>query len=170
MSDRVHIIGHFVPNAVLRTIKHSPDTLIECHAAAAAVLRMNNAQSKVALEVVPIMRGEKGDKPAHLWSGTSLAIETPSGVFGVSVDLKGEKGDTGTSDWNDLVNKPPLSHTQDFLNTTTINATHNMQKRPSVRVEDTAGTQWIPPRISYPSLNEVIVQFDTALSGTIFLS
>lgn len=92
MSDRVHIIGHFVPNAVLRTIKHSPDTLIECHAAAAAVLRMNNAQSKVALEVVPIMRGVKGDKPAHIWTGTSISWENPDGSFGASVNLKGESG------------------------------------------------------------------------------
>jgi hypothetical protein len=170
MSDRVHIIGHFVPNAVLRTIKHSPDTLIECHAAAAAVLRMNNAKSHVALEVVPIMRGEKGDMPAHTWNGTSLSIEMPSGGFGISVDLKGEKGDIGTSDWDDLTNKPPLTHRQDFLNTNLIYVSHGMRKNPAVFIEDTGGSQWIPKKINHLSLNDMSIEFDTVLSGTVFLS
>ena len=40
-------------------------------------------------------QGPTGDKPAHQWSGTSLAFENPDGTMGTSVDLKGPKGDKG---------------------------------------------------------------------------
>ena len=40
-------------------------------------------------------QGEKGDKPAHNWEGTSLQFENPDGTFGEFVDLKGSKGDKG---------------------------------------------------------------------------
>lgn len=38
-------------------------------------------------------KGDKGDKPAHEWNGTSLSFENPDGSMGESVNLKGEKGD-----------------------------------------------------------------------------
>ncbi len=89
----LQIIGHAVPAAVLRTIAQSPSTLIEAHAAAAATLRMGNAQSRIVLEVLPLMRGTRGDKPAHMWDGTSLAFENTDGSFGAEVDLKGASGE-----------------------------------------------------------------------------
>lgn len=36
------------------------------------------------------LKGEKGDKPAHLWDGTKLSFESPDGTFGEPVDLRGE--------------------------------------------------------------------------------
>lgn len=41
-------------------------------------------------KTTPLPKGEKGDKPAHQWVGTSLAFENPNGVMGVAVDLKGD--------------------------------------------------------------------------------
>lgn len=38
----------------------------------------------------PLPKGDKGDKPAHVWTGTKLAFENPNGVMGVAVDLKGD--------------------------------------------------------------------------------
>ena len=45
----------------------------------------------------PGEKGDKGDKPGHKWSGTSLSIENPDGSWGTPVDLKGEEGDPGTA-------------------------------------------------------------------------
>jgi len=39
--------------------------------------------------------GPKGDKPDHVWSGTSLRFELPDGTWGSYVNLKGEKGVDG---------------------------------------------------------------------------
>lgn len=41
------------------------------------------------------LKGEKGDVPAHKWSGYSLSFENPDGTYGSSRYLKGSKGDTG---------------------------------------------------------------------------
>lgn len=38
--------------------------------------------------------GDKGDKPAHSWSGTQLRFENPNGTWGTYVDLKGNDGYT----------------------------------------------------------------------------
>ncbi|MBT2661953.1 hypothetical protein [Bacillus sp. ISL-45] len=40
-------------------------------------------------------KGDKGDKPLHQWSGTSLRFENPDGTLGTYVNLKGDKGDKG---------------------------------------------------------------------------
>lgn len=42
-------------------------------------------------------QGLDGPAPAHKWSGTSLIILNPDGTDGGAVDLKGQKGDTGSS-------------------------------------------------------------------------
>ena len=47
------------------------------------------------LKTTPLPKGDKGDKPTHVWSGTSLAFELPNGVMGASVNLKGEQGEQG---------------------------------------------------------------------------
>ena len=44
-------------------------------------------------KTTPLPTGEKGDKPAHQWTGTSLAFENPNGSMGMSVNLKGETKD-----------------------------------------------------------------------------
>lgn len=51
-------------------------------------------RSDLAAELTPFF---KGDKPAHTWSGTSLAFERPDGSFDSLVDLKGAPGDNGTN-------------------------------------------------------------------------
>lgn len=45
---------------------------------------------------VTIPIGEKGDKPAHQWSGTSVRFQTPSGSWGSYTDLRGPKGTNAT--------------------------------------------------------------------------
>ena len=61
-------------------------------------------QDLVDIELTPGPEGPpgpKGDKPGHVWEGTSLSFEQPDGSFGPFVDLKGaqgpkgDKGDTG---------------------------------------------------------------------------
>ena len=49
-----------------------------------------------AFECVPIPIGEKGEKPAHQWSGTSVRFQTPSGGWGSYTDLRGPKGTNAT--------------------------------------------------------------------------
>lgn len=41
--------------------------------------------------------GVKGNKPAHYWSGTTLAFENPDGSVETPVDLKGATGNTGAT-------------------------------------------------------------------------
>lgn len=38
------------------------------------------------------LKGDKGDKPRHKWTGTSLSFENPDGSWGSPVNLKGEEG------------------------------------------------------------------------------
>ena len=40
-------------------------------------------------------QGLKGDKPAHIWSGTSLRFQNPDGSYGLSVNLQGPAGIQG---------------------------------------------------------------------------
>ena len=42
------------------------------------------------------IKGQKGDKPAHQWVGTSLQFENPDGTQGASVNLKGNTGPANT--------------------------------------------------------------------------
>lgn len=48
-------------------------------------------------------KGDKGDMPAHQWTGTALSFEKPDGSFDTPVDLKGEKGDGTTPDQIDQI-------------------------------------------------------------------
>lgn len=41
-------------------------------------------------KTTPLPKGDKGDKPSHQWTGTSLAFENPNGSMGVAVDLQGK--------------------------------------------------------------------------------
>ncbi|MDY0215376.1 MAG: hypothetical protein RBS19_00330, partial [Bacteroidales bacterium] len=43
------------------------------------------------------LKGAKGDKPAHSWSGTSLRFENPNGSYGSYVNLRGPQGIPGPS-------------------------------------------------------------------------
>lgn len=40
--------------------------------------------------------GPAGPRPAHEWSGTRLRFQNPDGSWGAYVDLKGDKGDSGS--------------------------------------------------------------------------
>lgn len=72
-----------------------------------------------------------------------------------------------TTDFNGL---PPITYRHDFTATNSISITHNMQKRPAVYIEDTAGTVWVPKKINHTTLNQLTIEFDTAFSGTAFLA
>jgi hypothetical protein len=65
---------------------------------------------------------------------------------------------------------PPITFQQDFLNTNSITVNHNMQKKPSVYIEDTGGNVWVPKKINHTTLNTLNIQLDTVFSGTVFLS
>lgn len=49
-----------------------------------------------AFECTTIPIGEKGEKPAHQWSGTSVRFQTPSGSWGSYSNLRGPKGTNAT--------------------------------------------------------------------------
>lgn len=71
------------------------NTVIGAQAADQALLQLKQVNSQFVLDVVPMMRGAKGDtggKPAHRWVGTSISFENSDGVFGELVDLKGVEG------------------------------------------------------------------------------
>ena len=42
-------------------------------------------------------KGEKGDPPDHKWDGTKLSFQHPDGSWGKKVDLRGPKGEVGSS-------------------------------------------------------------------------
>lgn len=44
------------------------------------------------------LRGPAGLSPSHSWEGSALCFQNPDGVWGTPVELKGPKGDPGTSD------------------------------------------------------------------------
>lgn len=41
-------------------------------------------------------RGLKGDKPAHVWAGTTLSFENPDGTYSDPVQLRGPQGNQGS--------------------------------------------------------------------------
>ncbi len=43
------------------------------------------------------IQGVKGDKIKHLWSGTTLKLESPDGTYDLGVDLKGATGQMGAN-------------------------------------------------------------------------
>ena len=51
----------------------------------------------------------------------------------------------------------------------TWSVTHNLGKHPSVTVVDSAGTQ-VYGEVEYPSLNQVVLTFSAAFSGTAYLN
>lgn len=118
---------------------------------------------------------QRGDLTLSAIPALQLQAQLSPFFVGAKGD-KGDKGDTGatgatgTSDWNDLTNKPALSFRFDFTNQNVITINHNMQAYPSAYVEDSGGSQWIPNRVTYPSLNTVQVHFNTVFSGTVYLS
>jgi hypothetical protein len=96
-----------------------------------------------------------------------LSLMLTAMAFGV----RGQDGlGVGLIYWNDILGKPPITARQDFLNTNTISFAHNMQKYVGFEVLDTAGTRWLPKKFSYPSINEILIEFDTAFSGTVYLN
>ena len=42
-------------------------------------------------------KGEKGDPPDHKWDGTKLSFQHPDGSWGKKVDVRGPKGEVGSS-------------------------------------------------------------------------
>lgn len=107
----------------------------------------------------------------HTAISVSNAAAAVARVTSINVGRAGKDGAAGVgSDWNTLANKPVQFVRQDFLNTNVIAFAHNMQRYPSVHVEDTGGNRWIPTRTHYPSINDIAITFDTAFSGTVFLS
>lgn len=67
---------------------------------------------------------------------------------------------------------PPLSYVHLFnaVDNGIIVVNHGMKKRPAIRVEDSAGTYWIPKNIDYPTLDTAIVYFDYFFGGTVYCS
>jgi len=90
----------------------------------------------------------------------------------VSIVTTGSQGPPGpgTGDWNTILGKPNLSFTFDFNDSTNISCTHNMQKKPAIRVLDNGGTEWFGGTINYVDLNNVTVSFTNLFSGTLILS
>lgn len=85
------------------------------------------------------------------------------------VDASG--GATGTVDWADLLNVPPLYYKGTFTDSTNITVNHKMKKYPTVRVLDTAGTEWVyPNQVIHTDLDNIIVKFNYLFGGTIWLS
>ena len=99
-------------------------------------------------------------------------IAAPLGIQGNTGPMgpRGPMGDIGNPDWNTLINMPPQSIRQEYTNVNLIVKTHNMKKYPTVKLQDTGGTWWSPRTIDYPTIDEVVIGFDTLFSGTLFLS
>jgi hypothetical protein len=121
--------------STLALIAQSTTTLIECHAAAQAVLRLGGAQSRIVLEVVPLMRGEKGAK------GDSV---------------KGDKGDTGaTGGAFEFVQSTPAAMW-------TVN--HNLGFKPAVKALTVGGVEmWA--EVIHANSNQVFIYFDAPTAG-----
>lgn len=96
----------------------------------------------------------------------SVVEQGPAGPPGI----QGPVGPVGTSDWDDLVNKPPLYFTYSFSNQSIVEFDHNMQKYPSVRVIDSGGSEWFGGKIEYLSINRIKIEHSVAITGDIILS
>ena len=58
------------------------------------------------------------------------------------------------------------NHTEDFAPARSVTITHNLGKKPSVTVIDSAGDR-VDCGVSYPSLNVVTLQFSAVMGGTV---
>lgn len=66
-SANLQVDAQAAAAALLTLTSASPDTLLECQAAAAAEISLYQAQSPFALDIVPMMRGERGESGASQW-------------------------------------------------------------------------------------------------------
>jgi hypothetical protein len=79
-------------------------------------------------------------------------------------------GGSGPVDWAAITSKPSLYYTTTFTDSRNIAINHNMRKYPSVRVIDTALTEWHGAKVIYTDLNNIVVQFNYMFGGTIWLA
>lgn len=101
---------------------------------------------------------------------SAYEVAVQNGFTGTELDWLASLSGSGSFDWNLLLNKPVITDRRDFLNTNVIVFTHNMQKYPSVYIEDTGGNRWFPKTIDYPTLNDITITFDNVFSGTVYLA
>lgn len=91
-ADKIHIHDYATPVHNHDTLYYKKDEVdIKLDTKSPII---HNHDGAYWSKTTPLPKGDKGDKPAHVWSGTSLAFELPNGVMGVSVDLKGLDADT----------------------------------------------------------------------------
>lgn len=80
----------------------------------------------------------------------------------------------GSIEWSNITNKPNLSVTFPFNDSTNIVVTnHGMQKKPAIRVIDSGGTEWVGWVVTYTGvdgLDGVVVSFTSLFSGQLILS
>lgn len=100
-SGRILLDSQAAAVVMLELTQKVSNTVIGAQSAEQTTLQLKQVSSQFVLEVVPLMRGAKGDtgeKPGHRWVGTSISFEEPSGAFSTPVDLKGADG-AGINDY-----------------------------------------------------------------------
>lgn len=109
------------------------------------------------------------DGQTYLNTANGDVYQKASGVWTYQFTL------TATSiDWTNVTNKPDLSVTFPFSDSTNIVvANHGMKKKPSIRVIDSGGTEWYGWNVTYTGaggLDGVVVSFTSLFSGELILS
>lgn len=80
---------------------------------------------------------------------------------------KGDKGEDGTDGVDGLDGVQPFIHNESPASDTWV-ITHNLGRRPSVSVYDTAGTEY-EGCITHNSINQLTITFSAPFSGTAYL-
>lgn len=103
--------------------------------------------------------GDTGPRPDHTWSGTQLRFQTATGAWGDYTDLKGAKGDTGapgqdgaqgdtgpagTTNYNDLDNKPAVASAAQIRSLTTAGIVTPEKVRDAAANVTTSATSLAP--------------------------
>ena len=60
-----------------------------------------------------------------------------------------------------------LNHRTTFSNVSVVNVTHNLGRRPSVTITDTAGTEY-EADVVHVNDNQLVVTFGSAMSGFVY--
>ncbi len=109
------------------------------------------------------------DGQTYLDSSSGDVYFKDSGAWGYQFTLT-----ASSIDWSNITNKPELSVTFPFNDSTNIVVTnHGMKKKPSIRVIDSGGTEWVGWTVSYTGvdgLDGVVVSFTSLFSGQLILS
>lgn len=78
-------------------------------------------------------QGEPGKSIQYIWDGTRLGIKQEGETTYTYVDLKGEKGDAGTTTWEGIIDKPtefmPIQHDHNILYYTKLEEDEKLNKK-----------------------------------------